>query len=202
MPGPGKILYSAEAVSCGAGRNGHVTSSDKRIDLDLAFPPEMGGSGEGSNPRAAIRGLVPQRAAACRQAGQGQRGRVGGEWPGRYRPGRAAPRPVRHARDRPAEPGPRAGSLTRRGGAPGVPLFQSHAGQDHGRSAASLTGSAAHVQRCCRRRDHIRPGGARYATAIASLGGRIDGRSAREPRFAALDRALHPRPVKEEQIHA
>ena len=50
MPSPDKILYTAEAVSTGDGRNGHVTSSDKRIDLDLAFPPEMGGSGEGSNP--------------------------------------------------------------------------------------------------------------------------------------------------------
>jgi osmotically inducible protein OsmC len=50
MPSPSKILYTAEATSTGDGRNGHVASSDKRIDLDLAFPPEMGGSGEGSNP--------------------------------------------------------------------------------------------------------------------------------------------------------
>jgi lipoyl-dependent peroxiredoxin len=50
MPSPTKILYTAEAVSSGDGRDGHVTSSDKRIDLDLAFPPEMGGSGDGTNP--------------------------------------------------------------------------------------------------------------------------------------------------------
>jgi Ohr subfamily peroxiredoxin len=47
---PDKILYTAEAVSTGDGRNGHVASSDGRIDLDLAMPPALGGSGEGSNP--------------------------------------------------------------------------------------------------------------------------------------------------------
>lgn len=47
---PDKILYTAEAVSAGDGRNGHVTSSGKRIGLDLAMPPAFGGSGEGSNP--------------------------------------------------------------------------------------------------------------------------------------------------------
>jgi Ohr subfamily peroxiredoxin len=47
---PDKVLYTAEATSTGDGRNGHVASSDHKIDLDLAFPPEMGGSGAGSNP--------------------------------------------------------------------------------------------------------------------------------------------------------
>jgi osmotically inducible protein OsmC len=47
---PTKILYTAEALSTGDGRSGHVTSTDKRIDLDLAPPVEMGGSGEGANP--------------------------------------------------------------------------------------------------------------------------------------------------------
>ena len=47
---PEKVLYTAEATSTGDGRNGHVVSSDGRIDLDLAFPPEMGGTGAGSNP--------------------------------------------------------------------------------------------------------------------------------------------------------
>ena len=47
---PSKILYTAEALSTGDGRNGHVTSTDKRIDLDLAIPVEMGGSGDGANP--------------------------------------------------------------------------------------------------------------------------------------------------------
>lgn len=43
-------LYTAEALSTGAGRNGHVRSTDGRIDLDLATPVEMGGSGDGANP--------------------------------------------------------------------------------------------------------------------------------------------------------
>lgn len=47
---PDKTLYTAEAVSTGDGRNGHVTSSDKFLDLDLAMPPEFGGSGAGTNP--------------------------------------------------------------------------------------------------------------------------------------------------------
>ncbi len=47
---PEQVLYTAEATSTGDGRNGHVTSSDGRIDLDLARPPEMGGSGNGANP--------------------------------------------------------------------------------------------------------------------------------------------------------
>ena len=45
-----KILYTAEALSTGDGRNGHVRTPDGRVDLDMATPPEMGGSGEGSNP--------------------------------------------------------------------------------------------------------------------------------------------------------
>ena len=45
-----KTLYTAQALATGAGRNGHVTSSDRRIDLDLAVPAEMGGSGQGANP--------------------------------------------------------------------------------------------------------------------------------------------------------
>ena len=43
-------LYTAEALSTGEGRNGHVRTSDGRIDLDLAIPQSMGGSGNGSNP--------------------------------------------------------------------------------------------------------------------------------------------------------
>ncbi len=47
---PDKVLYTAEATSTGDGRNGHVVSSDRRIDLDLAMPPELGGTGDGANP--------------------------------------------------------------------------------------------------------------------------------------------------------
>lgn len=44
------VLYTAEALATGAGRNGHTRTTDGRIDLDLAVPKEMGGSGEGANP--------------------------------------------------------------------------------------------------------------------------------------------------------
>ena len=47
---PDKVLYTAEATSTGDGRSGHVVSSDHRLDLDLAPPAEMGGSGDGTNP--------------------------------------------------------------------------------------------------------------------------------------------------------
>jgi osmotically inducible protein OsmC len=47
---PDNVLYTAEAVSTGDGRNGHVSSSDGKLDLDLAMPPEMGGTGAGTNP--------------------------------------------------------------------------------------------------------------------------------------------------------
>jgi lipoyl-dependent peroxiredoxin len=43
-------VYSIEALSTGAGRNGHVTTSDGAVDLDMAAPKELGGSGDGFNP--------------------------------------------------------------------------------------------------------------------------------------------------------
>ena len=43
------VLYTAEAVSTGHGRTGHVTAGDY-IDLEVAPPKEMGGSGAGTNP--------------------------------------------------------------------------------------------------------------------------------------------------------
>ena len=45
-----KPLYTAEALTTGDGRNGHARSSDGRLDLQLAIPKEMGGSGDGTNP--------------------------------------------------------------------------------------------------------------------------------------------------------
>ncbi|MEG3613626.1 organic hydroperoxide resistance protein [Isoptericola haloaureus] len=44
------IGYTAEALSTGAGRDGHVRTDDGRVDLDMAVPKDLGGSGEGSNP--------------------------------------------------------------------------------------------------------------------------------------------------------
>lgn len=44
------VLYTAEALSTGDGRNGHGGTTSGRIDVDLTAPEEMGGSGAGTNP--------------------------------------------------------------------------------------------------------------------------------------------------------
>ncbi|WIB25939.1 organic hydroperoxide resistance protein [Curtobacterium sp. MCSS17_015] len=44
------VLYTAEALSTGGGRNGKVQTSDGSFELDMAIPKEMGGSGAGTNP--------------------------------------------------------------------------------------------------------------------------------------------------------
>ncbi len=44
------VVYTAESTSTGGGRDGHVKSSDNKIDLETRPPKEMGGSGEGVNP--------------------------------------------------------------------------------------------------------------------------------------------------------
>jgi len=43
-------IYTAEALSTGAGRNGHVTTPDGILDLDVRAPKEMGGPGDAANP--------------------------------------------------------------------------------------------------------------------------------------------------------
>jgi lipoyl-dependent peroxiredoxin len=45
-----EVKYTAESTAGGGGRNGHVKSSDDKIDLDTRPPKELGGSGEGVNP--------------------------------------------------------------------------------------------------------------------------------------------------------
>jgi Ohr subfamily peroxiredoxin len=45
-----KTVYTAEALTTGDGRDGHARSADGRLDLQLASPKEMGGSGDGTNP--------------------------------------------------------------------------------------------------------------------------------------------------------
>ena len=45
-----KTLYTAAATSTGNGRNGHVTSEDDILDLDVRVPKEMGGEGGATNP--------------------------------------------------------------------------------------------------------------------------------------------------------
>lgn len=43
-------LYTAEALSTGHGRDGRVRTADGTLDLTMAPPKELGGSGDGSNP--------------------------------------------------------------------------------------------------------------------------------------------------------
>jgi lipoyl-dependent peroxiredoxin len=45
-----EVVYTAESTATGGGRDGHVKSSDGKINLDTRPPKEMGGSGEGVNP--------------------------------------------------------------------------------------------------------------------------------------------------------
>lgn len=47
-----KILYTAEALATGDGRNGHVRTADGTVDVALTRPAAIGnpGSGEGTNP--------------------------------------------------------------------------------------------------------------------------------------------------------
>ncbi|AHI04062.1 Organic hydroperoxide resistance protein [Corynebacterium falsenii DSM 44353] len=54
-------LYTAKALSTGGGRDGHVATDDRQIDLDVRPPKAMGGSGEGTNPEQ----LVAAGWAAC-----------------------------------------------------------------------------------------------------------------------------------------
>ena len=43
-------IYTAESTATGGGRDGHVKSTDGKLDLETRPPKEMGGSGEGVNP--------------------------------------------------------------------------------------------------------------------------------------------------------
>ena len=44
------ILYTAEALATGGGRNGHVRTTDGILDTDVRVPKEMGGAGGAPNP--------------------------------------------------------------------------------------------------------------------------------------------------------
>ena len=43
-------VYTAVATSLGDGRNGSARTSDGKLEVQLATPTEMGGSGDGTNP--------------------------------------------------------------------------------------------------------------------------------------------------------
>ncbi|WP_438352309.1 organic hydroperoxide resistance protein [Microbacterium sp. CJ88] len=56
-----EIIYTAEALSTGDGRNGHVATKDGLVDTDVRIPKEMGGAGGAPNPEA----LFAAGYAAC-----------------------------------------------------------------------------------------------------------------------------------------
>ena len=45
-----QVLYTATATATGDGRNGHTTSDDGILDVDVRVPKEMGGAGGATNP--------------------------------------------------------------------------------------------------------------------------------------------------------
>lgn len=45
-----QVLYTATATATGDGRNGHTTSDDGILDVDVRVPQEMGGAGGATNP--------------------------------------------------------------------------------------------------------------------------------------------------------
>jgi Ohr subfamily peroxiredoxin len=83
------VLYTAEALSTGEGRNGHVATSDGTLDLDMAIPKEMGGSGNGANPEqlfaagyaacfhSALQGVARSQKVKVTDASVGSRVQIG-----------------------------------------------------------------------------------------------------------------------------
>ena len=45
-----KAIYTATATATGDGRNGHATSEDGVLDVDVRIPTAMGGPGGATNP--------------------------------------------------------------------------------------------------------------------------------------------------------
>ena len=45
-----KALYTAEAHVTGAREHGHGVTSDGNLDVQLRYPKELGGDGDGTNP--------------------------------------------------------------------------------------------------------------------------------------------------------
>jgi Ohr subfamily peroxiredoxin len=64
-------LYTAEAVVTGGRAEGHGTTSDGMLEVDLRLPKELGGEGEGTNPEE----LFAVGFAACFEGAIGVVGR-------------------------------------------------------------------------------------------------------------------------------
>lgn len=89
-------LYTAEALSTGAGRDGRVTSPDSILDMRMAPPREMGGSGDGANPEllfaagyaacfhSALQGVARTRKIAISESSVGSRVQIGPDGEGGY----------------------------------------------------------------------------------------------------------------------
>ena len=66
-----RVLYTAEAHVTGGRAEGHGRTSDGALEVDLRSPPEMGGSGGGTNPEQ----LFAVGWAACFESALGAVGR-------------------------------------------------------------------------------------------------------------------------------
>jgi lipoyl-dependent peroxiredoxin len=64
-------LYTAEATVTGGRANGHGRTSDGTLDVQLRYPKEMGGEGDGTNPEQ----LFAVGYAACFEGALGVVGR-------------------------------------------------------------------------------------------------------------------------------
>ena len=89
-------LYTAEALSTGAGRNGRVVTADGTLDLTMAPPKEMGGSGDGANPEqlfaagyaacfhSALQGVARARKVTIQDSSVGGRVQIGSNGEGGF----------------------------------------------------------------------------------------------------------------------
>src|SRR5690606_34586302 len=93
---PMEALYTAEALSTGAGRTGRVVTADGTLDLTMAPPQEMGGSGDGANPEqlfaagyaacfhSALQGVARQRKVSVQDSSVGGRVQIGSNGEGGF----------------------------------------------------------------------------------------------------------------------
>lgn len=91
-----ETIYTAEALSTGAGRDGHVATPDGTLDLNMAVPKEMGGSGNGANPEllfaagyaacfhSALQGVARTRKIEITDSSVGGRVQIGPNGEGGY----------------------------------------------------------------------------------------------------------------------
>ena len=91
-----EALYTAEALSTGAGRTGRVVTADGTLDLTMAPPQEMGGSGDGANPEqlfaagyaacfhSALQGVARQRKVSVQDSSVGGRVQIGSNGEGGF----------------------------------------------------------------------------------------------------------------------